>query len=171
MKQKGKFTNEFTTIRIVRHPSRPHATSPWIGNLSRWPLWTWGVWGRTPANKKKSDLGFFRYPPHHRSYSFRNIISGASSKGGRLHQLNKRDQVLKRCLILGPRHPHGSLTTNECRHLHPGRLKNHSTNQCQRHLDGGQWRAPKFLVRPKKGLSSSNSRIVRNFEHAPSTQH
>jgi hypothetical protein len=32
------------------------------------------------------------------------------------------------------------------------------------------WRAPKFLIRPKMGPSHSNSRIVRNSRHVPSSQ-
>jgi hypothetical protein len=33
------------------------------------------------------------------------------------------------------------------------------------------WSAAKSLVRPKMGLSYSNSGIVRNSGHAPSSQH
>jgi hypothetical protein len=34
-----------------------------------------------------------------------------------------------------------------------------------------RWRAPKFLIRPKRGLTYSNNGIVRNSRHAPSSQH
>jgi hypothetical protein len=33
------------------------------------------------------------------------------------------------------------------------------------------WHAPKFLVRPKMGMSYSNSGIVRNSGHVPNSQH
>jgi hypothetical protein len=33
------------------------------------------------------------------------------------------------------------------------------------------WHVPKSLVKPKKGLSCSNSGIVRDSGHAPSSQH
>jgi len=34
-----------------------------------------------------------------------------------------------------------------------------------------KWRAPKFLIRPKVGLSYLNNGIVMNSRHAPSPQH
>jgi hypothetical protein len=33
------------------------------------------------------------------------------------------------------------------------------------------WRTPKFLIRPKEGLSYSNNGIVKNPGHIPSSQH
>jgi hypothetical protein len=33
------------------------------------------------------------------------------------------------------------------------------------------WHAPKFLVRPKMGLSYSNNEIVKNLGHALNSQH
>ncbi len=33
------------------------------------------------------------------------------------------------------------------------------------------WHGPKFLVRPKMGLSYSNNRIVKNLGHTPNSQH